>query len=79
MRSVSYSRTRLLTHVRTHTGLCKYLLYEVPMKPEVASAIAICALVFYAASFFVFDVFVVNEPSRWIYTSYAALAAGSLM
>jgi len=59
-------------------SLCKYLLHGVQMKPEVASAIAICVLVLYAASFFVFDVFVVNEPSRWIYTSYAALAAASV-
>jgi len=63
-------------------SLCKYLLYEnldnMPQIPEVAIAVTVCVLSSYAVSFFIVDVFVVNEATKWIYTTYAALLAASI-
>jgi len=63
-------------------SLCKYLLYNdsgsVPQIPEVATAVTVCVLSGYAVIFFIIDVFVVNEATKWIYTTYAALLAASI-
>ena len=47
-----------------------------PQIPEVAIAVTVCVISSYAVTFFIIDVFVVNEATKWIYTSYGALLAG---
>lgn len=68
--------------VASSLSLCKFLLYEnsrsMPQIPEVAIAVTVCVISSYAVTFFIIDVFVVNEATKWIYTSYGALLAASI-
>jgi len=61
-------------------SFCKYLVHgsDVTLRAEAAYSVAYCIIIFYTISFFVTDVFVVNEATRWLYTTYGALLAASV-
>jgi len=61
-------------------SLTKYLIHgsDVILRTEAAYSIAYCIIIFYAIFFFVTDVFVANQATRSIYTTYGALLTASV-